>query len=140
MAEIPTNPATPAGSGARKDLCEVNDLVSAGWACTIWLLCGGAIAVGFGTPRWRPILWIAGMGVAGALCLINAARCKRVHCYITGPVFLAGTLLTALNAAGVTAIPWQWLGLGVVIGVGCGMLVECFGGRYRKSGGSANCC
>jgi hypothetical protein len=103
-------------------------------------LCGAAIMAGFGSPRWRPLLWIAGMGVAGALCLINAARCHRTHCYITGPVFLAGVLLTALNVAGITAIPWQWLGLGVVIGVGIGMLVESFVGRYAKKSDATDLC
>jgi hypothetical protein len=127
-------PASQAGSGAR------NDLACTGWSVTCWWLCGAAIVVGFGTPRWRPLLWIAGMGVAGTLCLINAARCHRTHCYITGPVFLAGALLTALNVAGITAIPWQWLGLGVVIGVVCGILVESFLGRYAKNSDTTNRC
>jgi hypothetical protein len=33
-------------------------------------------------------------------CLLNAARCRRVHCFIAGPVLLAGAVFAALAAAG----------------------------------------
>ncbi|MBI1331219.1 MAG: hypothetical protein GC166_15085 [Alphaproteobacteria bacterium] len=33
-------------------------------------------------------------------CLLNARRCHRVHCYISGPVFLLGAALAALLAVG----------------------------------------
>ena len=32
-------------------------------------------------------------------CLINALRCHRLHCYISGPVLLAGAIFAALAAA-----------------------------------------
>lgn len=132
MTDPSARPTAHASCGA------ANDLVSAAWAIATWWLCGAAIAAGFGTPRWRLLLWIAEMGVAGTLCLVNAARCHRTHCYITGPVYLLGALLTALNAAGITAIPWLKLGLGVVIGVGIGMLIESFAGRYAKKSDATN--
>lgn len=34
-------------------------------------------------------------------CLLNARRCHRVHCYISGPVLLAGAAMAGLVAAGV---------------------------------------
>lgn len=124
MTEDPSPTARPA------EVCPGNDLVATRWSLAIWWICGAAIIAGFSTPHWRPLLWICGMGISGALCVVNAVRCHRMHCYITGPVFLLGALLTALNIAGVTAIPWQWLGLGVVIGVVAGMVIENFTGRY----------
>ena len=34
-------------------------------------------------------------------CLLNARRCHRVHCYISGPVLLLGAAMAGLVAAGV---------------------------------------
>jgi uncharacterized membrane protein YtjA (UPF0391 family) len=36
----------------------------------------------------------------GASCVINVARCRRLHCYITGPYFLLLALGSALAFAG----------------------------------------
>ena len=33
-------------------------------------------------------------------CLLNARRCHRVHCYISGPVLLLGAVMAGLVAAG----------------------------------------
>jgi len=33
-------------------------------------------------------------------CLLNARRCHRLHCYISGPVLLLGGLFAGLVAAG----------------------------------------
>jgi hypothetical protein len=33
-------------------------------------------------------------------CLLNARRCHRVHCYISGPVLLLGAAIAGLVAAG----------------------------------------
>ncbi|MHB8755508.1 MAG: hypothetical protein ACYC92_11210 [Candidatus Acidiferrales bacterium] len=107
MTEPSSNPTCTSGAYAKRDL------VSTPWSCAIWCACGAAFVAGFSAERWRPVLWIAGLGIAGALCVANAVRCRRLHCYITGPVFLAGALLTALNAAGITHIPWTKLGWGV---------------------------
>jgi len=35
----------------------------------------------------------AWMGIA---CVINARRCRRLHCYVSGPVFLVGAAAIAL--------------------------------------------
>jgi hypothetical protein len=34
-------------------------------------------------------------------CALNARRCHRVHCFISGPVLLAGAVFAALAASGV---------------------------------------
>lgn len=124
--------ANPSMTPARGGGCAAGDLVSTPWACAIWCLCGVAFFVGFSEERWRPALWIGSLGVAGVLCLANAVRCRRLHCYITGPVFLAGAVLSALNAAGVTHIPWMRVGWGVIIGTAAGMIIESLIGKYAR--------
>jgi hypothetical protein len=37
-------------------------------------------------------------------CLLNAMRCHRLHCYISGPVFLAGAIFTGLIALGAVSV------------------------------------
>ncbi|MHB8413143.1 MAG: hypothetical protein ACYDDI_14520 [Candidatus Acidiferrales bacterium] len=128
VADGSSNPTGAGGAYAKKDL------VSTQWSCAIWCACGAAFVAGFSAERWRPVLWIAGLGVAGALCVANAVRCRRRHCYITGPVFLTGALLSALDAAGVTRIPWMKLGWGVVIGAAAGMIIEALSGKYGRGG------
>lgn len=110
--------------------CWANDLIAATWARTVWYVCGAAFLIGFFTDRWRPILWIVGLGVAGALCLLNAARCGRLHCYITGPVDLAGAILTGLRKVGVVSVSWTNLGTGIAVGILIGHLIERVAGNY----------
>jgi hypothetical protein len=68
--------------------------------------------------------------------LVNAARCGRMHCYITGPVLLVmalATLLYGLDVLPLGANGWNVIGLTVLIGVivlSC--LPEIFFGRYRR--------
>lgn len=37
-------------------------------------------------------------------CLLNAKRCRRVHCFISGPVLLLGAILAALVTMGVAGL------------------------------------
>ena len=37
-------------------------------------------------------------------CLLNARRCHRVHCYISGPVLLLGAIFAGLVASGVVNV------------------------------------
>lgn len=37
-------------------------------------------------------------------CLLNAMRCHRLHCYISGPVFLVGALFATGTALGIVAV------------------------------------
>ena len=36
----------------------------------------------------------------GTGCILNARRCHRLHCYISGPTFLLGAVALGLLAAG----------------------------------------
>jgi len=40
----------------------------------------------------------------GIGCLLNARRCHRLHCYISGPAFFLGAATLAFFAAGVALL------------------------------------
>ena len=46
-------------------------------------------------------------------CFLNALRCHRLHCYISGPAFLLGTFFAAPVALDVTALGPQMFHNGV---------------------------
>lgn len=63
-----------------------------------WIVPGGISAGAFVGVDRHPVLFLLGAVacvVMGVACLVNAARCHRLHCYLTGPYFL----LMALGAA-----------------------------------------
>ena len=69
-----------------------------GWsAMLLWGLPVIALVVGLYYPRARLVLWIPALVVTGVACLGNAARCGRVHCYVTGPLSLLAATYVALS-------------------------------------------
>ena len=55
----------------------------------------------------------------GLACLLNAFRCGRLHCFVTGPFFLLMAALSLLHAT--SSIPlgargWEIIGYGTLIG------------------------
>ena len=53
--------------------------------CAPWLV----FVLGFSAPPGlRTALWTTSFAVMGTACLLNAARCGRVHCRYTGPFFI----------------------------------------------------
>jgi hypothetical protein len=76
----------------------------------------------------------------GAACMVNAFRCGRVHCYLTGPFFLLMALVTLLYGLGGTPQVrdgWNLIGLTILVGASilC-CLPEMLWGKYR--GGRAD--
>jgi hypothetical protein len=73
------------------------------------------------------------MGVA---CIVNALRCGRVHCYLTGPFFLLMALIALSYGLGMLHLGWNgWnlLGLMTLIGaIALWCLPEMLLGKYRK--------
>lgn len=57
----------------------------------------------------------AGFAVAGVLCVANAIHCRRVHCAITGPLYLVVAGLFLARAAG-WSIPGGWIIAGTIAG------------------------
>lgn len=118
------------------------DLLSSPWHALV-VFCLPAIAIvvtgraGFGRT-WRTIVWTIALGTMGIACIVNALRCRRVHCYATGPFFLLMALVTLLYGVGVVPLGrngWGLIGLAVLVGaiVLC-CLPETLWGKYRKFG------
>jgi len=69
-------------------------------------------------------------------CIVNALRCGRVHCYVTGPFFLLMALVALSYGLGILhlgANGWNLLGLVGLVGVlALWYLPEMFFGKYRQ--------
>lgn len=86
------------------------------------------------SPPVRGVIWALAFGTMGLGCVRNALRCRRVHCYFTGPLFLALAGLALLYGTSVLDLGsngWTWIG-GVALGGGVGLTVlpERLWGRY----------
>lgn len=88
---------------------------------------------------WRTAVWAAALGIMGVACLANAARCGRVHCYLTGPFLLAMAVVTLLYGVGMIPLGrhgWTALTLAILIGaIVLTCLPEIFFGKYRTDRG-----
>jgi hypothetical protein len=133
------------GPPAPDDGCPPNarDLTSGGAGLLLWVVPGVILAVTatFGGPFLvvlLPVL-LAFMGVA---CLVNARRCGRRHCYITGPFFLALAVFSLLYGLGILRLGlhgWRWLLDAFFVGT---CMLIClpdwlFGKYVRRSGAPA---
>ena len=63
-------------------------------------LIAGFVARASLPPRAAAVVWTIAFLWMGTACFANALRCHRLHCYISGPVFLLGAAATALFASG----------------------------------------
>ena len=103
------------------------------WLPSIAIVVAGSSAV---SSRWRTIVWTVALSTMGAACIANALRCGRVHCYITGPFFLAMALITLLYGLDVVSLGrngWNLIGLTILVGaIVLWCLPEMFWGKYRK--------
>lgn len=101
----------------------------------IWGLPIAALALGgaFDLERYA---WPPALGFMGAGCLANAFRCGRLHCFITGPYFLAGAAVSLIHGTGVVPLGpegWTWIGTAMLVGgLGLTFLPEAIWGRYVK--------
>ncbi len=99
--------------GARRDLL-ANRWSVAGFFVlpSIALFASGFLPQG---SPWRAVVWVAALTTMGVACIVNAVRCRRVHCYFTGPFLLLMALVSLLYAA--HAIPLGAGGWNVIAGV-----------------------
>jgi len=58
----------------------------------------------------------------GAACIANNQRCGRTHCRYTGPYYLAMTAPVLVLGFGIISSDYEWIALGVAIGVGSGFI------------------
>ena len=82
----------------------------------------------------QALVWAPSFAIGGAACVANTVRCRRVHCYFTGPFFLLMAAVSLLH--GVGALPlgeegWTWIELVTLIGaITLGYVPELVWGRY----------
>jgi hypothetical protein len=114
-------------------VCSPNDLTGRKTAWLFWYVPILLVLAGASWSRGRVWLWVPAFVVMGVGCLANVVRCERIHCYVTGPLFLLAAVFVALSALGIVALHPD-LFLLVVFGACC--LAHCAEiplGRYRKS-------
>jgi hypothetical protein len=113
--------------------CSQNDLLGRKTAWLFWYLPILFVIVGSSWSHGRVWLWIPAFLAMSIGCLANAARCGRIHCYVTAPLFLLAAVFVALSAFGVVVLH-SGLFLLVVFGACClACCAEIPLGKYRKS-------
>ena len=102
-------------------------------ASAIAIVVAGAPAISSG---WRTVVWTVALATMGVACIVNALRCGRVHCYLTGPFFLLMALIALSYGLGILHLGgngWNLLGLMTLIGaIALWCLPEMFLGKYRQ--------
>ena len=64
------------------------------------------LAIGFAgqlaglSPRVAAVIWTVSFIWMGTGCILNAIRCRRLHCYIAGPVFVLAAFAELFVALG----------------------------------------
>lgn len=111
---------------------KATDLARGRYAVLLWWLPVAALIVGGNWPKFEILLWFSAFLVMGAACFANAARCGRVHCYVTGPLFLLAAVYVVLW--GFHLVPMQPnIFMGSIVGVFLfARLAEIPLGRYKK--------
>lgn len=110
--------------------CRERDLARGRSAWAIWCAPAAVILVGVLWGSARAALWTPSFLVMGIACLLNARRCGRLHCHVTGPVFLLAAIATLLDAMGVVAIGWPWVLVAAAVGTAIGYGLERVRGLY----------
>lgn len=99
-----------------------------------WLLWGAPIVAlivgGFVEAFTRMLLWTPALLVAGSACIVNARRCGRLHCYVTGPLYLVAALASVLAGMQLAPLLWSWIALWVIGGTILAYVPEWMRGKY----------
>jgi hypothetical protein len=86
---------------------------------------------------YRDIGWPVLLAFMGVACALNARRCSRIHCYVTGPFLLVLASVALLLALGIVSLgrdSWDRLTMSLVIGgLVFTFIPELVLGRYRSS-------
>jgi len=121
------------------------DLVDSKVAWLLWGIPLVLIALGSYWEEARVWLWTPALVVAGAACLVNAARSRRLHCYLTGPFFLLGAVVTVLRASYILHLSWSFISGGLILGCVLAFVPEWTRGKYlgaqtEGEGPGSTCC
>lgn len=122
-------------NGAQHDLSKKRASFMFGWGIPILVL----VSVNFleAYVSARPIiLMMSGAYIwMGAGCIINAMRCGRLHCYVSGPTMLIGGLLILLvgfNIISLGPIRVMHISYATILIVALSFLPEIFAGSYGE--------
>jgi hypothetical protein len=84
------------------------DLLSRPTSAIFWwglpLVAGWAADLSPAPPAAKAAVWALALSWMGVGCVINARRCHRLHCYISGPVLFLGAFGAALTGLGVAPL------------------------------------
>src|SRR6266852_737889 len=117
----------------RCECCQSNDLASGRSSILLWCLPAVALFLGLAWRNARPWLWIPAFLIMGVRCLVNVSRCGRLHCYITGPVFLLAAIYVGLSTMSIVPIrPGIFLFSVLAIAM-LACLAELPLGKYKRS-------
>ncbi len=120
--------------------CKSRDILASPWRVFIvyWLPAIAIVVAGVPaiSSGWRTVVWTVALATMGMACIVNALRCGRVHCYLTGPFFLLMALIALSYGLGILHLGgngWNLLGLMTLIGaIALWCLPEMFLGKYRQ--------
>lgn len=113
------------------EACARNDLVARKISWVLWGVPAAALILGvLAEPFLRMLLWTPALVVAGGACVVNAGRCGRLHCYMTGPLYLVAAVATVLVGVEAIALPWSWIAVALVGGTLLAYAVEWIQGKY----------
>jgi hypothetical protein len=120
--------------------CKSSDILSSAWRVFIlyWLPAIAIVVAGIPaiSSGWRTAVWTVALATMGVACIVNALRCGRVHCYLTGPFFFLMALIVLSYGLGMLHLGghgWNLLGVTALIGaVAFWCLPEMFLGKYRQ--------
>lgn len=120
---------------ARRDFSARADSFLAVWGAPI--AAAGLLSLPI-VPAWvTAAAWSAAFVWMGGACLINARRCGRVHCFVSGPILLLGAAFAAaialefvhINAVGFAGAVAATLALSAL-----SYVFELVWGRYAGAG------
>lgn len=113
--------------------CRQRDLACGGSAVALWCLPAAALVLSapMGDARWW--VWSPALTIMAVACLINLARCHRLHCYLTGPVFLVGAVLSMMRGLDLVRLSWNWISGVMLIAAAAGCGLECVFGSYLRN-------
>jgi hypothetical protein len=102
-----------------------------------WLPTAILAATAFSNGPLSTVLWPVLLTWMGGACLLNARRCGRRHCLVTGPFFLAlaiVSLLYGLHVLDLGPKGWRFLAIALLVG-SCVLtcLPEWIWGKYMIS-------
>lgn len=111
--------------------CSTSDLVGQRSGLLLWGLPTLVILAGiYVGPALRTFLWTPAFLVMGGACAYNAGRCGRIHCFTSGPLYIAAGLASFVAGLGLAPVPWSWIALGALIGTVLAHVPEWVRGRY----------